>query len=366
MVEAGRVALDGEDISTTRRWTCARATPIVAAVFRGIVVACAALMLATCRGGDAVAPAVQRFATPFSSAEAGGGDSVVAPLPQSLALDAHKVALGARLFQDRRVSGDGRVSCLDCHQLDRGGANGEARSRLPNRGPVAVNVPSIFNMAFEFRFGWNGRFEDIGEQLDAAMKSPAAMAGSWERAVDALRRDAVNVREFAALYPDGLQPSNLRDVLALYSLSLITPNSRFDRYLRGELALASDEQRGYELFREYGCASCHQGINIGGNMLQRFGVMRNYFDERGNLTPADVGLFAATGREEDRYVFRVPSLRNVALTAPYFHDGSAQSLEQAVGVMARFQLGRDLNDDQAGDIAAFLRTLTGELNGVPL
>lgn len=250
--------------------------------------------------------------------------------------------------------------------LDRGGANGEPRSNLPGRGPVAVNVPSIFNMAFEFRFGWSGRFEDIGEQLDAAMALPTAMAGTWQRAAAALAHDVGYTGAFAEVYPDGVTAHNVRDALAIYSLSLITPNARFDRYLRGELALSSEEQRGYELFREYGCVSCHQGINIGGNMLQRFGVMRNYFDARGDVKPADMGLFAASKREEDRHVFRVPSLRNVALTAPYFHDGSAASLEQAATVMARYQLGRDLNEAQASDIAAFLRTLTGELNGVAL
>jgi cytochrome c peroxidase len=136
--------------------------------------------------------------------------------------------------------------------------------------------------------------------------------------------------------------------------------------LRGELALSAVEQRGYELFREYGCMSCHQGINLGGNMFQRFGVMRDYFADRGALTLADLGLFGATGREEDRFVFRVPSLRNVALTAPYFHDGSSATLEHAVVTMAKYQLDRDLDGEQTDEIAAFLRTLTGELGGKPL
>jgi cytochrome c peroxidase len=355
-------------ISITDDWTGRCSGSIVAAVFRGIAAALIALCIATCGGrSDAPAPAAETFPTPFSTIEAPStGERAFAPLPQSIALDARKVALGARLYRDRRVSGDGRVSCQDCHMLDRGGANGAPRSDLPGRGPVAVNVPSIFNMAFEFRFGWSGRFEDIGEQLDAAMTSPAAMAGDWPHAKAALARDASVAAAFADVYPDGVTARNVRDALAIYSLSLITPNSRFDRYLRGELALAGDEQRGYELFREYGCASCHQGINIGGNMLQRFGVMRSYFDERGDVKPADTGLFAASKRDEDRYVFRVPSLRNVALTAPYFHDASAASLEQAATVMARYQLGRDLNESQASDIAAFLRTLTGELNGLAL
>jgi cytochrome c peroxidase len=356
-----------EAISITTGWTAARSSPIFAAVFRGIATASIAVFIVTCRGGDVPTPAADTFATPFSTIEAPStGEHALAPLPQSIALDARKVALGARLYRDRRVSGDGRVACQDCHMLDRGGANGAPRSELSGRGPVAVNVPSIFNMAFDFRFGWSGRFEDIGEQLDAAMLSPAAMAGSWPRAAAALARDSSLVSAFSGVYPDGLRANNVRDALAIYSLSLITPNSRFDRYLRGELALSGDEQRGYELFREYGCVSCHQGINVGGNMLQRFGVMRSYFDERGGVVPADTGLYAATKLEEDRYVFRVPSLRNVALTAPYFHDASAASLEQAATVMARYQLGRDLNEAQASDIATFLRTLTGELHGVPL
>lgn len=307
------------------------------------------------------------FATPFSTQEAPAtGDRALAPLPQSLALDARKVALGSRLFRDVRLSGDDHLACIDCHAFDRGGANGHARSNFPGRRPVAVNIPSLFNSAFSFRFGWAGNLEDIGQQLDAAMDSRAAMAGTWDDASVQLARDARLRQEFERLYPDGLTPLNLRELLAIYSLSLITPNSRFDRSLRGELALHPDEQSGYELFRDYGCVSCHQGINVGGNMLQRFGVMRDYFEGRADLTPADLGLFAKTGREEDRYVFRVPSLRNVALTAPYFHDGSKNSLEEAVTTMASLQLGRELSAEQTGQIAAFLRTLTGELHGRPL
>jgi cytochrome c peroxidase len=258
------------------------------------------------------------------------------------------------------------VSCADCHALDRGGGNGEARSSLPGRPPVQVNVPSLFNGAFYFRFGWSGKFRDIGEQLDFAMESRAAMAGTWRQAASALGSDHALVRQFAALYPTGLSPDSLREVIALYTLSLLTPNSRFDRSLRGELALAADEQRGFKLFREYGCASCHQGINVGGNMCQHFGVMADYFADRGEITEADLGLFTATKREEDKFVFRVPSLRNVALTAPYFHDASAETLADAVTTMARYQLGRTLESVERDDIVAFLGTLTGELRGKPL
>ena len=326
------------------------------------------LWIAGCAASSADPTAVRVFPTPFSTDEAPGtaAESPFAPLPLKLDLDETKVALGEPLFRDSRLSGDGTVACNDCHALDRGGANGLARSKLPTRPPVGVNVPSIFNGAFYFRFGWNGRFADIGEQLDVAMELPSAMAGTWTKAVAALRSDAAIVRAFAAVYPEGLTPDSLREAVAVYSLSLLTPNARFDRYLRGEIALGAEEERGYELFREYGCVSCHQGIDIGGNMFQRFGVMQDYFADRGDLTPADMGLFAHTKRPEDKFVFRVPSLRNVALTAPYFHDASATTLEQAVVTMARYQLGRALAEDQTLAIVAFLRTLTGELHGKPL
>jgi cytochrome c peroxidase len=328
---------------------------------------CILALLFGCRDLTPPPPAQEVFATPFSTEAAPVDDSsALAPLPQTLALDARKVRLGALLFRDRRLSGDGKVSCADCHSLTLGGAMGQAKSRLPDRKPVPVNVPSIFNMAFNFRFGWAGGYEDIGQQIDFAMEAAPVMRSSWQIALARLAADSALSAAFSALYAQGLAVDSLREVLAIYSLSLVTPNARFDRYLRGELQLSHEEKRGYDLFRDHGCISCHQGINIGGNVLQRFGLMGDYFAERGGVEKADLGLFNFTARDEDRHVFRVPSLRNVALTAPYFHDASAQTLEQAATIMARYQLGRPLQADQAGAIAAFLRTLTGELEGRPL
>jgi cytochrome c peroxidase len=324
-------------------------------------------LLTGCQDAAAPAPALQTFPTPFSSSTAPLNETqALAPLPQRLALDAAKVRLGERLFRDRRLSGDGKVSCADCHALDRGGAMGQPKSRLPDRKPVAVNVPSIFNMAFNDRFGWAGGYEDVGQQIDFAMQAAPVMRGSWADAVDRVRADRELRAAFSAVYPEGATAATLREALALYSLSLITPNSRFDRYLRGELALSTEEKRGYDLFRDHGCVSCHQGVNIGGNVLQRFGLMGDYFRDRGTIEKADLGLYNFSGRDDDRHVFRVPSLRNVALTAPYFHDASASTLEEAATIMARYQLGRALDSEQAGAIAAFLRTLTGELEGRPL
>ncbi|MFT3924083.1 MAG: cytochrome c peroxidase [Myxococcales bacterium] len=290
----------------------------------------------------------------------------IEPLPERVDVDPARVALGERLFQDSRLSGDGSVACVDCHSLAHGGADGRVSSEAPGRPRGKVNVPSVFNVAFDFRYAWNGRFATIEQQLDFAMGSPAAMASSWERALAQLVRDGDLSAGFRAAYPGGLSVDSLRDALVAYCRSLVTPNARFDRFLRGELSLSAEEQRGYDTFRDYGCISCHQGVNVGGNMFQRFGVMRDYFRARGGVSQADFGRFAETGQEADRFVFRVPSLRNVALTAPYFHDGSVWTLEEAVTTMARVQLGRDLPGDKAAEIVAFLRSLTGELRGRPL
>ncbi|MBT6273773.1 MAG: cytochrome B6, partial [Chromatiales bacterium] len=169
---------------------------------------------------------------------------------------------------------------------------------------------------------------------------------------------------FDAIYPDGIGRDAIKDALAEFQGALITPNSRFDQWLRGDKsALTEQELRGYQNFKQYGCSSCHQGANVGGNMFQVFGVLNSYFEERGNITKADLGRFNVTGNEADKHAFKVPSLRLVALTAPYLHDGNAPTLRDAVDKMFRFQLGREAPDNEKDDIVAFLKTLAGELKG---
>ncbi|MGL5806493.1 MAG: cytochrome-c peroxidase, partial [Xenococcaceae cyanobacterium] len=224
-----------------------------------------------------------------------------------------------------------------------------------------INTPTIFNALFNFRLNWDGEFENLTNHLNALMTNPTVMGVEWEALIEKLGRVPEYVRAFGKLYADGLTQANIKDALVVYEKSLYTPNSRFDRFLRGDkTALTKTEQEGYKLFKSYGCVSCHQGINVGGNMFQRFGVMGDYFLDRGKITPADWGRFNVTKNEEDRYVFRVPSLRNVELTAPYFHDGSAETLEKAIAIMTRYQLGRPLLREQIDLIAQFLRTLNGE------
>jgi cytochrome c peroxidase len=193
------------------------------------------------------------------------------------------------------------------------------------------------------------------------------MAGTWPKAISTLKADPHYASEFAGLYHDGITPVNVKDAIATFERSLSTPNSRFDRYLRGnQKALNEEELAGLRLFKQIGCISCHQGINIGGNMYQKLGIMDDYFATKGKTSEADQGRFNITKQEEDRHFFRVPSLRNVALTPPYLHDGSAQTLDDAVLIMARFQLGKELDKSDVRKISAFLRSLTGEYLGQPL
>lgn len=295
------------------------------------------------------------------------GREPIAPIPIEIELDTDRVALGRRLFHDARLSGDNSLSCANCHGFDRGGADHVAHSRGVDGHEGAINVPTVFNSGFNFRQFWDGRAATLEEQIDGPIHDKAEMASSWPQVLGKLRRDDGYRKAFAAIYPDGITANNIKDAIATFERSLYTPNSRFDRYLRGDKAvLSDDEQTGYRLFKELGCVSCHQGVNVGGNLYEKMGVMEDYFAGRGNVTKADFGRYNLTGIEELRFEFKVPGLRNVALTAPYFHDGSAATLEDAVRLMAQHQLGVKLGEERQRLIAAFLRTLTGEYQGEAL
>ena len=219
----------------------------------------------------------------------------------------------------------------------------------------------MFNAGLNFRQFWDGRASTLEEQIDGPVQSPVEMGNLWPEVVLKLYEDEQYPGRFGAIYADGINRQNVKDALAEFMRSLVTPNSRFDRWLRGEEdALSEHERHGYELFKRYGCVSCHQGANVGGNMFQVFGVINEYFRRRGNITEADMGRYNITGNPEDRHVFKVPSLRMAALTAPYLHDGSAATLRDAVDAMFEFQLGREAPDEDKEAIVAFIRTLVGE------
>jgi cytochrome c peroxidase len=291
----------------------------------------------------------------------------VSPLPLEVKVDARKAALGEKLFHDRRLSKDDTVACASCHRLDRGGVDGTAGSVGINGAKGPINAPTVFNSGFNFRQFWDGRAASLEEQAAGPVHNPKEMGSNWPEVLAKLARDEALVAAFEASYADGLQPRNIQDAIATFERSLVTPNSRFDRHLRGDKsAHTADERRGWQLFKDYGCVACHQGVNMGGNMFQVFGVMGDYFARRGNPTDADLGRYNVTKDEADRHMFKVPSLRNVALTAPYFHDGSARTLDEAVDVMFRYQLGRSAPAQDKALIVQFLRTLTGEWRGKPL
>lgn len=300
---------------------------------------------------------VAAFARTSNGAEL---DEPLRPIPKDLQLDARKVELGRRLFVDARFAKDNSVSCASCHDFSHGGADPRPRSIGVNGATSGANAPSVFNSGFNFRQLWNASAASLEDFLDKLIKNPKAFASTWEEVIARFGRDEALTAQFADAYRDGLTRENTIDAVATYTRSLATP-SRFDRYLRGDnAAITPAEIKGYAKFKSYGCVACHQGVNVGGNMLQKFGVMGDYFKDRGNVTPADTGRFAVTQRETDRHVFKVPSLRNVELTAPYFHDGTAPTLEAAVEVMFKYQLGRTAPPEDKALIVAFLKTLTGE------
>lgn len=286
-------------------------------------------------------------------------EAPVTPVPAPIVADARRVELGRALFFDTVLSADRTVACATCHAPPTG-VDGNRATALPGREPGPINVPTLLNVGLNRRHSWTGRFDTLEEMTTAAMGAKHAMDTEWTTAADQVAEDPARVAAFAAAYPDGVTDDTVRDAVVQFLRTLVTVDAPFDRYLRGEAgALTAEALSGWELFSEYGCVSCHQGVNVGGNMFQRFGVLEDYFAGR-SPTRADLGRENVTGLPEDRHVFRVPPLRNVELTAPYFHDGSAESLEQAIEVMARVQLGRTIRVPEIRKLAAFLRSLTGK------
>ena len=256
--------------------------------------------------------------------------------------------MGERLFNDTRLSGDQTRSCASCHDMR---TNGASRNRfdggLDGRN-LPLNTNTVFNAALSFRLNWEGGWRTLEEQAEALLQHPAVMGASTEAVLERLAADPAMARLFRDAYARRPDRGSLLDAIATYERSLVTPGARFDRWLAGDgAALSAEEEAGYRLFKSAGCVSCHQGVNVGGNLYQRHGI------------------FHPLASPEPR-VLRVPSLRNVAETPPYFHDGSAETLEDAVRGMGLAQLNRTLSGDEVAAIVAFLRTLTGSYRGDPV
>ena len=293
-----------------------------------------------------------------------GGEPITVLRPPEPPGDPARISLGMRLFHDARLSGNGTAACASCHDLNAGGDDGRDHPIGADGKPLAFNAPTIFNVSRNFRLNWRGEFRSIEEQNEAALLDPVVMNTNWSALLRTLRSDPGYRRGFDSAYGSAPARASVLDALAAFQRSLVTVDARFDRYLRGDReALTAEELHGYELFKGYGCVACHQGANVGGNLFQKFGIFADPFAQRTGDDDNDLGRFTVTGLERDRHVFRVPSLRNVALTAPYFHDGRTGSLEEAIRIMARTQLGRELPVADVDAIRRFLGTLTGEYHG---
>jgi cytochrome c peroxidase len=221
----------------------------------------------------------------------------------------------------------------------------------------------VLNAALHVAQFWDGRAEDVEEQAGMPVLNPVEMAIPGEEyLVERLARDADYQEQFAAAFPEQEDPltfGNVRHALAAFERTLLTP-SRFDDFLRGDLELTAEERQGLEIFMRLGCGACHNGATVGGHIFRKFGIAEPYWELTGSKK-IDEGRLEVTGEAQDRCVFKVPSLRNVEKTYPYFHDGSVETLEEALGVMASLQIGAELSDSQIAYLAAFLGALTGEL-----
>ncbi len=272
----------------------------------------------------------------------------ITPIPLPPPADPLKLALGERLFNDHRLSHDGSLACASCHNIQTNGADYAKPTLARNGSRLPLTTLTVFNAALDFRLNWEGNIRTLEAQAQSSLENPANLATSVDEVLKKLSADPAMVRLFGHAYGHAPDRTSLLDALATYERSLLTPDSRFDRWLEGDpTALSPDELAGYASFKSLGCISCHQGVNIGGNLYERHGI----FKPLGSPQPT---------------ILRVPSLRNVATMAPYFHDGSAPTLDDAVRKMAAAQLDQTLSDQQVHQIIAFLQTLTGKYNGVPL
>lgn len=290
----------------------------------------------------------------------------IQPIPQSIALNTEKVALGDLLYHDPRLSGNGKISCATCHDLKKVGTDQIPVSIGINGQKGPINSPTVYNSAHNFVQFWDGRAKDLAEQALGPVENPKEMGETWDNVVEKVKKDDDYQKRFSALYGGTITKENIADAIAEFEKSLITPDSAFDDYLRGkEDAISDKAKRGWALFKEEGCISCHSGTYFGGNSYQA--MAEEYFEDRGNLTDADNGRFNVTKDEDDKFMFKVPMLRNVAVTAPYFHDAGAKTLEDAVRKMAKYQLGNeDMPKKDVTAIVAFLQTLTGKYKGQKL
>lgn len=301
--------------------------------------------LTACAGEDALMKQANTHFKPLPAAVA----------PASMA----KVELGRKLFHETKLSRAGNLSCASCHGIETFGVDRQPTSTGFKDQKGDRNSPTVLNASLHMAQFWDGRAGTLADQAKGPILNPVEMAMASEAdAVKAIQAVESYKADFKAAFPDAKEPityDNIATAIASFEETLVTP-SRFDRFLAGDgKALTAEERDGLQLFVDKGCVSCHAGVAVGGQMYQKVGLVSPYENTK------DLGRFNVTKNEADKYVFKVPSLRNITQTYPYFHDGKVAKLEDAVRVMGKIQLGADLKDTEVKAITAFLGALEGEI-----
>ncbi len=281
-------------------------------------------------------------------------------VPNPPKLSPLKLKVGQELFNATLFSKNNNLSCNSCHNLNRAGTDNLPKYLGQNRKPGTLTTPTVLNASLNFRQFWDGRAKTMADVVDDHLKDPTVFANNWVDVVQRVKENPTLTASFKSAYSGNISTETIKDALTLFLETLLTPQSPFDRYLNGDKsALSNDALKGYELFKSYGCITCHQGPGVGGNLYQKFGIYKDYFAAGKSISKSDLGLYNITGKEEDKYVFKVPSLRNVAMT--YLHDGSAATLDEAITLMGIYQVGQPIQTYDIPFIVKFLESLTGRL-----
>jgi len=278
----------------------------------------------------------------------------ITPIPKTIKVDKLKSLLGKELFFDKRLSKNNTISCFSCHDIYNGGTDNLKVSTGIYGQQGTINSPTVLNSVFNFKQFWNGRSDSLSHQAAGPIKDKLEMGNNFPELIEKLNKTSYYTK-FKEIYKDGITKKNITDSIAEFEKTLITPNSPFDNFLNGDIEAISEKQKkGYELFKTIGCISCHHGVNIGGNHYNKFGVMNDVKSFR-------KGRFEVTKKIEDKYYFKVPTLRNIEQTSPYLHDGRFKNLEDVVNFMANYQLGRNISKNDIELIVEFLNSLTAKI-----
>jgi cytochrome c peroxidase len=296
-------------------------------------------------------------ATACSLALGVSANEPVAPIEPAQNINQDMAELGKQLFFDPRLSKSGFISCNSCHNLSMGGTDNIPTSigHQWQQGPI--NSPTVLNSSYHLAQFWDGRAADLKEQAAGPIANPAEMASTHELAVKVVASIPGYVSSFEQVFGNGeVNIDRITDAIAEFEETLVTPNSRFDQWLKGnKKAITEEEQAGYELFKSSGCVACHNGPAVGGGSYQKMGVIKPYKTDN-----EAIGRAGVTDKDSDRFFFKVPTLRNIELTYPYFHDGAVNTLTDAVNTMGTIQLGKQFSEQENAQIVAFLKTLTGD------